>query len=49
MKSGGQCDVERLSAISDNLAAASFCGLGQSVATPIRSTLAHFRGEFERG
>lgn len=41
-------DLEQLAALADTLALASFCGLGQSVALPIRTALTHFRDEFER-
>ncbi len=45
--SGGPGDLEQLAVLADTLALASFCGLGQSAALPIRSALAHFRDEFE--
>lgn len=40
-------DLEQLAELADTLALASFCGLGQSVALPIRTALTHFRDEFE--
>jgi NADH:ubiquinone oxidoreductase subunit F (NADH-binding)/NADH:ubiquinone oxidoreductase subunit E len=38
--------IAELSAIADNLQDASFCGLGQSVAIPIKSALNNFSSEF---
>jgi NADH:ubiquinone oxidoreductase subunit F (NADH-binding)/NADH:ubiquinone oxidoreductase subunit E len=45
--SGLADDLAALTSLADTLALASFCGLGQSAALPIRSALAHFRDEFE--
>ena len=36
--------MERLFAVLDD---GSLCGLGKSAANPVRSTLAHFREEYE--
>ena len=38
--------VETLSAMADLLQSASFCGLGQSAAMPIKSALKHFEQAF---
>jgi NADH:ubiquinone oxidoreductase subunit F (NADH-binding)/NADH:ubiquinone oxidoreductase subunit E len=40
-------DVAELLALADNLQDASFCGLGQSVAIPIRSAITQFPTDFE--
>jgi NADH:ubiquinone oxidoreductase subunit F (NADH-binding)/NADH:ubiquinone oxidoreductase subunit E len=39
-------DIERLMALADLMGAASFCGLGQSTALPIKSALQHFENDF---
>ncbi len=44
---GVPTDVEELSTLADNMFDASFCGLGQSVPTPMRSAISLFRPEFE--
>ena len=41
-------DVEELKALSENMLNASFCGLGQSVPTPMNSCMTHFEAEFRR-
>jgi NADH:ubiquinone oxidoreductase subunit F (NADH-binding) len=38
--------VEELTALAENMQAASFCGLGQSVPTPMNSALTRFSAEF---
>ncbi len=50
MAAGGgvKGDVAELLALAENMQAASFCGLGQSVAIPMKSALAHFGAEFAR-
>ncbi len=45
---GRKGDVDELRALADNMQAASFCGLGQSVAIPMNSALTHFGAEFAR-
>jgi len=40
-------DVEELQVLSDVMFDSSFCGLGQSVPTPINTALLHFMGEFK--
>jgi len=40
-------DVHQLRQLADVMQIASFCGLGQSVAIPIKSALAHFSEQFE--
>jgi NADH:ubiquinone oxidoreductase subunit F (NADH-binding)/NADH:ubiquinone oxidoreductase subunit E len=40
-------DRAELAALADLLQAASFCGLGQSAALPIKSALQHFAADFE--
>jgi NADH:ubiquinone oxidoreductase subunit F (NADH-binding)/NADH:ubiquinone oxidoreductase subunit E len=39
-------DVAELHALADNMQDASFCGLGQSVPTPMKSALTHFAHDF---
>jgi NADH:ubiquinone oxidoreductase subunit F (NADH-binding) len=39
-------DVDELYALAENLQIASFCGLGQSVPTPMKSALTHFAQDF---
>ena len=39
-------NVDELKALSQNLMAASFCGLGQAISIPIDSALKNFTGEF---
>jgi NADH:ubiquinone oxidoreductase subunit F (NADH-binding)/NADH:ubiquinone oxidoreductase subunit E len=41
-------DLEELRALADNMQAASFCGLGQSVAIPMISAMTHFETEFRK-
>lgn len=40
-------DVTELHALAENLLDASFCGLGQSVYTPMKSALTHFAQDFQ--
>lgn len=40
-------DLERLHLLSEVMKVASFCGLGQSVATPVHSALSHFTADFK--
>ena len=50
--SRGECSDEYLSELldlSDSMAIASKCGLGQSVANPFRSIIERFRGEIYHG
>ena len=44
---GEMKDLEELSALSENLAQLSNCGLGQTAGTPLRDILNHFRAEVE--
>jgi NADH:ubiquinone oxidoreductase subunit F (NADH-binding) len=44
---GQQDDIRDLYALADNLHDTSFCGLGQSVAVPIRSALDHLAANFQ--
>jgi NADH:ubiquinone oxidoreductase subunit F (NADH-binding)/NADH:ubiquinone oxidoreductase subunit E len=39
-------DLERLHLLAEVMKQASFCGLGQSVATPVHSALSHFAADF---
>jgi NADH-quinone oxidoreductase subunit F len=39
-------DIDRLSTIADSLNGKSFCALGDGAASPIVSSLKHFRGEY---
>ena len=39
-------DIEELLTLAEVMQVASFCGLGQSVAIPVKSTLNHFRAAF---
>jgi NADH:ubiquinone oxidoreductase subunit F (NADH-binding)/NADH:ubiquinone oxidoreductase subunit E len=40
-------DVHQLKQLADVMQIASFCGLGQSVAIPVKSALAHFSKQFQ--
>jgi NADP-reducing hydrogenase subunit HndC len=40
-------DLERLEELCDVMSAASLCGLGMAAPNPVRSTLRHFRHEYE--
>jgi NADH-quinone oxidoreductase subunit F len=40
-------DLQSLVELADVMRAASFCGLGQSVAIPVKSAIQNFSGEFE--
>jgi NADH:ubiquinone oxidoreductase subunit F (NADH-binding)/NADH:ubiquinone oxidoreductase subunit E len=44
---GQKGNVQELLGLAEEMFDASFCGLGQSVPTPMRSALAHFADEFE--
>lgn len=44
---GKEGDIERLEALSKDVKAASFCGLGQFAPNPVLSTIAEFRHEYE--
>ena len=44
---GKRGDVDRLLRLADTLGTTSFCGLGQSVAWPIKSAIQHFQEDFE--
>lgn len=39
-------DIEQLARLADTMQVASFCGLGQSVAIPVKSALTHFNSLF---
>jgi NADH:ubiquinone oxidoreductase subunit F (NADH-binding) len=41
-------DIQELHLLAENLQLASFCGLGQSVATPIQTALRNFTRDFEQ-
>ncbi len=45
---GVQGDLEKLLDIADNINGKSFCALGDGAASPIVSSLQHFRSEYER-
>jgi NADH:ubiquinone oxidoreductase subunit F (NADH-binding) len=40
-------DVGKLKQLADVMQIASFCGLGQSVAIPVKSALANFSAQFQ--
>jgi NADH:ubiquinone oxidoreductase subunit F (NADH-binding) len=40
-------DIKELQTLADVMQSASFCGLGQSVAVPIKSALSNFKPDFE--
>ena len=40
-------DIERLESLSETITTASLCGLGQTAANPVISTLKYFRDEYE--
>ena len=42
-------DVEALKRMAELVGSGSFCGLGQSVAWPVKSALEHFEAEFREG
>lgn len=44
---GQDGDIERLESLSDTVTNASLCGLGQTAANPVVSTLKYFRNEYE--
>ena len=43
---GGPEDIEALKSLCDLIGAASLCGLGQSAANPVKSTLRYFEDEY---
>lgn len=43
---GEEGDIERLEALADTISSASLCGLGQTAANPVTSTLKYFRDEY---
>ncbi|GAB4503499.1 MAG: hypothetical protein Fur0043_04910 [Anaerolineales bacterium] len=45
---GKQGDIEELQTLAQLMQDSSFCGLGQSVAIPMKSALTHFDAEFAR-
>ncbi|GAB4496761.1 MAG: hypothetical protein OHK003_03020 [Anaerolineales bacterium] len=45
---GQKGDVEELKTLAELMQVSSFCGLGQSVGIPMKSTLALFEAEFEK-
>lgn len=44
---GEDGDIERLEELSETITVASLCGLGQTAANPVVSTLHYFRNEYE--
>ena len=44
---GEEGDIERLESLSETISTASLCGLGQTAANPVISTLKYFRSEYE--
>ncbi len=44
---GEEGDIERLVALGETISQASLCGLGQTAANPVLSTIRHFRHEYE--
>jgi NADH:ubiquinone oxidoreductase subunit F (NADH-binding) len=44
---GGPDDIQELLILADVMQSASFCGLGQSVAIPVKSTINNFHSAFE--
>ncbi|MDR7855339.1 NADH-quinone oxidoreductase subunit NuoF [Tissierella sp.] len=44
---GEEGDIERLESLSETMTSASLCGLGQSAANPVITTLKYFRDEYE--
>ena len=43
---GVEDDIKQLQAISDSMCKASLCGLGQTAANPVKSTLKYFMDEY---
>jgi NADH:ubiquinone oxidoreductase subunit F (NADH-binding) len=41
-----EADLARLESLAQTVKTASLCGLGQTAANPVLSTLTHFRDEF---
>lgn len=46
-KKGQPGDIEELLNLAEVMQSASFCGLGQSVAMPVKSAISHFRSVFD--
>jgi NADH-quinone oxidoreductase subunit F len=44
---GEEGDIERLIALGETISQTSLCGLGQTAANPVLSTIRHFRHEYE--
>ena len=44
---GEEGDIERLESLAETMTEASLCGLGQTAANPVTSTLKYFREEYE--
>ncbi|MBU5256887.1 NADH-quinone oxidoreductase subunit NuoF [Tissierella praeacuta] len=44
---GEEGDIERLESLSETISSASLCGLGQTAANPVITTLKYFRDEYE--
>ena len=44
---GEDGDIERLESLAETITIASLCGLGQTAANPVISTLKYFRDEYE--
>jgi len=44
---GGPGDINELLTLAEVMQSASFCGLGQSVAVPVKSAINNFRPAFE--
>lgn len=44
---GSMEDIDRMEGLADVLSSASLCGLGQTAANPVVSTLKYFRNEYE--
>ncbi len=43
---GTEADLDRIEELADAMAVASLCGLGQTAANPVQSSLRHFRDEW---
>ncbi len=44
---GEMRDLDLLTSVSNNIAGKTLCAFGDAAATPVLTTLHHFRGEFE--
>jgi NADH:ubiquinone oxidoreductase subunit F (NADH-binding) len=44
---GEEGDIEKLERLSDTISSASLCGLGQTAANPVVTTIKYFRDEYE--